>query len=248
MRDRSALNASAFARAIVVMGKVPRAGRVKTRLARRLSSDAAARLYEAFLFDTFALVDRAYALAGRGFDRVFACAVESESEIGTAERLLPEGWRFITQRGVDLGERIECARIDAAARDVAVIGSDSPTLAPERLVDAFDELARANKEPAACPAAVLGPTTDGGYYLIALRGEAPQLFHDVPWSTKSVLETTRRNALRAGIRLVELPIGYDIDEIGDLSRALADASAAGSLAVRTRLAIGDALALLERGL
>jgi rSAM/selenodomain-associated transferase 1 len=212
-------------RAVVVMGRIPRAGRVKTRLAPSLPLEAAAKLYAAFLADVFALVDRVPSV-----DRLFACGLGDDERLLDAKRLAPEGWRTIAQRGGDLGARMEAAREDAHADQVAIIGSDSPMMDPSRIVRALEALEDRT--------AVLGPTDDGGYDLIAFSSPSPELLRDVPWSTDRVAETTRLRAREAGIRLVELERGYDLDTLADLARALADSRTP----ARSQGAIREALA------
>jgi glycosyltransferase A (GT-A) superfamily protein (DUF2064 family) len=65
---------------------------------------------------------------------------------------------------------------------------------------------------------VLGPSEDGGYYLIGVRGDYPMLFDDVRWSTPTVLDVTRRRAADAGLRTALLPTGFDVDTADDLAR------------------------------
>lgn len=183
---------------IVVMGKVPRAGEVKTRLA---PPHLAVEMYRAFLADTFDL-------AGGG---VFACAARDLEEAGG---LAPPGWRTILQRGKDLGDRIAAAQADAGGGPVVIIGSDAPMMPRERISQAFEALKTHR--------AVFGPASDGGYYLIGMTGPCPELLRDIPWSTDQVMSATRARAKEAGIAIAELEPGYDLDEPADLIRALAD--------------------------
>ena len=211
-------------RAVVVMGKLPRPGRVKTRLTRALSPERAAELYRAFLGDTFRLVDRAClrpaGAPDRGWTRVFACALTEGDTLRDAEALVPDGWRVVAQAGVGLGERIEHARQAGQADHVIVMGSDSPTLPTARLMEAFAALAA---EAPGTRAAVVVPTEDGGYALIAFAGGAPELLSEIPWSTENVMAATRAAAHASGVALTELAEAYDIDLPEDLSRAAADA-------------------------
>lgn len=210
-------------RAVVVMGKLPRAGRVKTRLAKAIGPERAAELYRAFLLDTFALVDAA--LPEVSFARVFACALDPNEPLSFASQLAPPGWRVAEQRGADLGERIEAARAITRADQVVILGSDSPGTPRARIVSAFEALDRGAD-------AVFGPTEDGGYYLIALPGPRPALLRNIPWSTPEVMEATRRAGAQAKLQLAELPLGWDIDEAEDLARILTS----GEPMVHTRFA------------
>ena len=209
------------------MGKLPRPGRVKTRLSPALSAVTACRLYEAFLTDVFALVERA--AQDLAFGRVFACDLSSEDTIEDARSLAPSGWSVIVQEGRDLAERIRNARRDASADDVVVIGSDSPTIPHVRIKEAFSALESGTS--------VVGPTDDGGYYLIGLTDEGCALLEGIPWSTGQVMEVTRAVAERQGIPLVELALGYDIDHVEDLRRAARDAVS--GVAVQTARVLTD---------
>lgn len=231
-------------RAVVVMGKVPRPGSVKTRLARVLSDDVAARLYRAFLADVFSFVDRAQSLVPGGFAPIFACALGAGDRLEDARRLAPSAWRVIAQRGAGLGDRIEACFEDADACEVVVLGSDSPALDATRLVDAFAALAGARARRA-----VVGPTVDGGYYLVGAGAPVPELFVGVPWSSAEVLAVTRQRAAGAAIQLVELATAYDVDEPEDLRVLHRDLERSGAVASATRLALDaepTVRALLER--
>lgn len=209
--------------AVAIMGKLPAPGRVKTRLGAAIGHEAAAELYRAFLLDVFAIGDRAALLAaGEGLElgRVFSCALAPDQRLESASQLAPEGWRVIAQRGHELGDRIEATRCDAGAKTVVIIGSDAPGMPPERIVAALQRLARERCQ------AVLGPTRDGGYDLIALRGPCLELLADIPWSTPEVMAATRAAAARAGIVLAELDPGEDVDELADLERLLSSAAPA----------------------
>lgn len=216
-------------RAVVVMGKLPRPGRVKTRLLSRLGPDLVAELYAAFLSDTLKTV------AEVPGEKVFACALDDASEIEVAHRIAP-GWRVVPQRGRDLGERLQHARQDAGTENVVIIGSDSPTLPASRIEAAFAFL-----DP---QTAVLGPTRDGGYDLIAFCGAMHALLLDIPWSTALVRATTQARAAAAGIKLVLLDERADVDEPEDLLLLAADpdlprAQATARLLPQVLLALAD---------
>jgi uncharacterized protein len=205
-----ASSVSEVRRAVVVMAKVPRTGFVKTRMG--LPGEAARRLYEDLLQAVLTGVDRAR--ASLELDRVLAVALSYDDGRADAEALAPSGWRVVLQRGEDLGARIQKARDDAGADRVVVIGSDAPTLPSGRILEAFEALDRVP--------AVFGPTEDGGYYLVGLRGPEPRLFTGIPWSTDEVMAATRQAARGAGIAWEELPTWYDVDRPEDLERALRD--------------------------
>ena len=205
----------AAARRVLLFGKVPRPGETKTRLAPALGARGAARLYRAFLDDTVRLA------RASGAAEVELWLAGPEEEAGGLARRHPD-LRLRRQRGDGLGDRLRHA-FDTAFREgvgaAAALGTDHPTLPPGRLEDAFRALEGAD--------AALGPTPDGGYYLLALRREAwpraEELFLEVPWSTPEVAAATRSRARRAEIELRTLDGWYDVDEPGELDRLRRDA-------------------------
>ena len=98
-----------------------------------------------------------------------------------------------------------------------IIGTDAPGVDRERVTAAFRLLERTGG-----PHLVLGPATDGGYYLMGLRSPQPDLFRDVPWSTPRVLEITLERAREAGLRWELLEPLSDVDRPDDLSPELQD--------------------------
>lgn len=207
------MHPGSLSRAVVVMGKRPHPGRVKTRLVPPLSFDQAAQLYAAFLRDVFALVERAVGAEAR---RVFVCALGAGESLEEARALAPPGWGVLAQVGDDLGARIAHARAAGGAADVVVIGSDAPAMEPQRIRAAFDRLEEGRR--AGLRRVVIGPTADGGYDLIASSQPEPALLAGIPWSTPEVLAATRRAAATAGISLLELELGWDVDVGADLER------------------------------
>ena len=211
-------------RRLLIFAKLPEPGRVKTRLIPRLGPDGAALLYEAFLDDTIALCQRVKEV---GLE-VWAAGDESapDGERGGAAyfgRRHP-GLRFRYQVGADLGGRLRGAfetAFEEGCDDVVVTGSDHPTLPIEYVRRAFTALTTTE--------VVVGPSADGGYYLLGLRRQtwpkAAGLFADVPWSTPEVLAATRERARGLELRHVELPEWYDVDDPSDLMRLGRDADA-----------------------
>lgn len=193
-------------RRLLVFTKPAIPGRVKTRLTSSLSPAQAARLHQAFLDD---LLDR---LSGGPFGLTLAWALEGDEEPpDLAGRDLPS----VRQRGRDLGERLYRGLVDAAGRDgarvVAAMGSDLPTVPRQVVEEAFRRI-----EDGAD--AALGPSRDGGYYLIAFRADAlaPDLFEGITWSTRQVLGETVRRLGEARLTVALLPTHDDIDTPGDL--------------------------------
>jgi len=189
--------------AVVVLAKHPTPGRVKTRLAVRIGAEAAADLYEAFVRD----------LARRL--RAVGCPVWWAATPARASfAALVRSRRYFPQRGRDLGARMDHASRVVAARArgaVIVLGADAPHVALRALGAAARALARGAD-------VVLGPATDGGYYLIGVRRPCRALFEDVAWSTPGVTPTTRRRIRALGLRCVEVAPGWDVDDARDLAR------------------------------
>lgn len=184
----------------ILFAKDPVAGKVKTRLQSHMSADQAAAVYEAFVQDCAAAV--AAAAADR---RVVACAPAIATD--RLRRLLePVGeFDYEGQSEGDLGERMARAArrsFEAGATRTVIVGSDCPSLPPPAITSALEHLRAAD--------VVLGPSTDGGYYLIGLRQPEDELFHDVTWSTGSVLQQTVA-ALRPEAELTLMAPWYDVD-------------------------------------
>lgn len=207
----------------MVFGKLPRAGRVKTRLAPALGDEGAAELYDAFLEDVLARCRAAGADPELWVPRRPGAREElSRRHPGVDLRWQPEG---------GLGARLRAA-FEAAFRDgvgrALVVGSDHPTLPPGHLEEALAALGTAD--------AVLGPTADGGYWAVGVRRRAwpraARLFEDVPWSTPEVTETTLARADEAGVDVRTVSAWYDVDEPADLERLRRDVSEGSATAGR----------------
>lgn len=187
---------------IVVFGKYPVPGRVKTRLQPLLGAEGAARLYRAFLWDCIEVARR-----------VDEASVEVWLEgpaAGPGD--VEEPWTVPVRRqeGGSLGARLRHAfetSFQEGAGRTLVFGSDHPTLPPSHLSAALRALGRRD--------VVAGPSRDGGYYAIGIRRgawpRAGSLFRAIPWSTPTVLELTRARARALGLRWAEVPAWYDVD-------------------------------------
>lgn len=207
--------------AIGIVCKAPEAGRTKTRLAATIGARVAADLSACFLRDLAASIEAVpESLSGRGF-AVYAPA-DGEAVL---RALLPPRFGFFLQSGRDLGEvLLGAARgLLASGHDtVLLVNGDSPTLPPRLLVEAVERL-RAPGERV-----VLGPASDGGYYLIGLQSPHERLFADIAWGTASVLQETRARADEIALPVALLPEWYDIDDaetLGWLSEELSGRSA-----------------------
>jgi uncharacterized protein len=119
-------------------------------------------------------------------------------------------FRLLPQTDGDLGRRMasffaEQFRTGAAA--AVLVGTDSPTLPLPFIRQAFQELERAD--------VVIGPSTDGGYYLLGCAHRVPPLFDGIPWSTSRVLSATLTSLRDPAWRLALLPLWYDVDTLDD---------------------------------
>lgn len=203
--------------ALVVMAKAPAPGEVKTRLCPPLSPDQAATLARCFLEDR---VEQLRTIeAGEAVVAFTPAGREAE-----LRAWLGPGVRLVPQAGTDLGARLDRVLTDLLAEGyagAAAVDADSPTLPTAFLHRACAHLL------ADAADLVVGPTEDGGYYLIGLRAPAPALFRDMPWSTAAVFDETVARARRLGLRLGVLPAWFDVDRGADLARLAASAARTG---------------------
>jgi rSAM/selenodomain-associated transferase 1 len=179
-------------------------GRVKTRLVPPLAPEAAASLYAAFLGDLAGM------LSGDARWEWCVASTDPAAQRETwPEAPAPPSW--LRQSGADLGERLSrvLEGLLASGRDrVIAVGSDHPTLTSGMVAAALDALPGAD--------VALGPTEDGGYYLVGASHPVPGLFTGVPWSTPRVREATETNARRLGLTVATLAPWYDVDSVEDL--------------------------------
>ena len=190
---------------LAIFARFPEPGRAKTRLIPALGPDGAARVHGEMVRHTLRTTD---VLSARR-----AVAVEVWYTGGDAERFRANfGLRaYRSQSEGDLGERMADAfrSMLAEVSAAVIVGTDCPALDPNTLVEAFNALRTHDL--------VLGPASDGGYYLVGLRKHSPGLFEGMAWGTDVVLAETRRRAEVFGLRVHELPILDDVDEPKDLS-------------------------------
>ena len=203
---------------IVVFGREPRPGRVKSRLAATIGGESAAAVY-AVLLDAALQAARA-----TGFETVLSLA---EAPSAAWARGLAVAWE--AQRGADLGSRMAAA-FAAHFRDgverVVVVGSDCPGLRPRHLREAEAALAAAP--------VVLGPSADGGYWMVAQRAPGVDLFAEIPWSVPTTLAATQQRLRKIGVQWSEFGTLSDIDTEADLLAALDDDAVPESVRRRLR--------------
>jgi len=193
---------------VVVFGREPAAGEVKTRLAAGIGGPAAARVYAVTLehsletaVDSGARVVLSLATAPSGeWSREIECSIE-------------------VQGMGDLGDRMAEAferRFSEGEERVIIVGSDCPLITPEHLQAAADVLTDGG--------VALGPAVDGGYWLVGQRRPGVNLFSDIPWSSHDTLKMTRRRLAGIGAVWTELEELGDVDTEADLIAALNDPS------------------------
>jgi rSAM/selenodomain-associated transferase 1 len=211
------------------MLRVPGAEPVKTRLHASLGVGAATLLYRCFVLDTLE--------AAAGVPGLEVVAAYSPASAAREMAGLAPGVRAIPQRGDDLGARMANLVTDllGAGHGAALVtGSDLPTLPAARFAEAARALAGGGAD------VVLGPSEDGGYYVVGLTRPAPALFADMRWSALDVFAVTCGRAQALGLRVHRLPPWYDVDTTADLVRlrddlaTAAGAPAPGTAAWRTR--------------
>ena len=197
--------------ALAVMTKAPHAGKVKTRLTPPLSSEEAAALNTCFLRDTAAAIATT---AEQRNARGIAVYTPVGAEAAYVE-ILPAEFELVPQRGDAFGERLMFATEDLLRigfDSLCLIDSDSPTVPQQAFAQAVDLLSQASDS------VVLGPSDDGGYFLIGLKKLHRQLFEGIDWSTERVLEQTIQRAREIDLPVHLLPTWYDVDDSETLNR------------------------------
>jgi rSAM/selenodomain-associated transferase 1 len=190
--------------ALILFLKYPKRGEVKTRLAATLGDDFAYRLYQCFLADAATMTRHVNAQTVMVYS-------------GPAGVTFPgfSGVPCLEQRGRNIGERMYFALLDVFAlgfERCVLIGSDIPDLPAGMINDAFEILRSVD--------IVLGPGTDGGYYLMGCRQDTlrESVFAEIPWSTQAVFSETLKRIATAGLESAELQPWSDIDDLDDLKK------------------------------
>ena len=197
--------------ALAVMAKAPVPGKVKTRLSPPLTAQQAADLNACFLRDTVANL----AMATQISRAEVVISYTPVGEEATFNGILPAGTLLLAQRGDGFGERLLFTAQDLLAcgfSSVCLIDSDSPTVPTDELIAAVRQLAQPGKR------AVLGPSADGGYYLIGLQTAEANLFDRITWSTDAVAAETLERARETELAMILLAEWYDVDDAASLDR------------------------------
>lgn len=214
---------------LIVFARYPAPGAAKTRLRTVLGTHGAPLLQHRMTLHTLQTAGSFAAASGAALE------LRAGGEPARMRELYPGPWQVRAQCEGSLGERLSNAVGDAFAEGagrVVAIGSDCPPLTAAHLSEAFAALSDHD--------VVLGPATDGGYYLIGLRRPIPDLFQDIAWSSDRVLDQTLAAAGRLGLSLHRLPVLADVDRPEDLAcvppvfrpRRIAVTGATGALGTR----------------
>ncbi|MFQ3223785.1 MAG: rSAM/selenodomain-associated transferase 1 [Lentimonas sp.] len=195
--------------AILIFLKAPRRGHVKTRLAHTTGPERALQTYRA-------LVERQWTeLPTHGRIEVHYTPSDADFEM---RQWLGHEHDYYPQSEGELGVRLQHSvksAFERGAKTVYCIGGDCPKLDQPH----FEQAEAALSDN--CDV-VFGPCEDGGYYLIGLNAPHPELFNDIPWSSRNTLDSSLKKAADLGLRVKLLETLYDIDEITELQRAIND--------------------------
>jgi rSAM/selenodomain-associated transferase 1 len=195
---------------LVIMAKKPQVGRTKTRMRPTLTSTEAAQLYEALLKDSIVLIS--------GLEEIeLAIAVTPPESILYFRHISPSGTLLIPIECVDIGDCLtqvfECL-LEMGYPKVLAFNADGPSVPPQYIHTAVQRLDQED--------IVLGPSEDGGYYLVGMKQLFPQIFSGIAWSTPQVLAQTSDKIEALGLRAGLLPPWYDVDTATDLERLQAE--------------------------
>ncbi len=187
-------------RSLGIFARSPQPGEVKTRLIPELGAEGACELYRAFLRDTFRRV---------GQLRSARVTVFYDGTPSSISDLFTNTYPLAEQSAGGLGDRLAAAFEHLlrgpghTPRAAVIIGSDSPDLPMTYIKRAYTKLKHND--------VVLGPASDGGYYLIGLKQHHPSLFEEIAWGGDKVFEQTVERTRQAGLTLSLLPLWYDVD-------------------------------------
>ena len=179
-------------------------GKVKTRLAAGMGEHRALEIYRYLIRLTYSALETVQVPVWTYFSDFIPQTVNVPVD------------RSFVQQGQDLGERMANAfarTFESGMNKGVLIGTDCPTLQPQHLVQAFDALTNSDL--------VLGPATDGGYYLIGMKHLHSNLFEGITWSTSTVLAETLKRAKIAGLSVYLLPQLDDVDTAADWEKYVA---------------------------
>ena len=218
--ERDVMSSTGDHSVLVIMAKAPRPGAVKTRLTRSLPVDAVTAFYRCLLDDTLELA--------RSLSNVEVAIMCPQPDVNELAQLAGDEVTVVAQKGEGLAAGLTSVFAHFAEdppRRTIAFNSDSPHLPRFVLEDAFARLAAHD--------VVIGPTEDGGYYLVGAKGSHPTLFARDGMGTSSALETLLSRAGALGLSVSFAKPFYDIDVADDLTRLAAELRLAPARAPRT---------------
>jgi uncharacterized protein len=215
-------------RCLIIFVKYPEKGKVKSRLSQYWDEDVVVRLYHAFIED---LLERL-----SGGDYQFRIAYHPLERKNDFPNEFGNTFSYMSQTGTDLGKKMHNALKQCFSDGfhwVVIIGSDSPDLPQQIIKDAFQVLEKSD--------AVIGPSYDGGYYLIGFCRESftPKAFDGIEWGTDSVWKTTMDILKNAGINVHVLPAWRDIDRPEDVVALIHESEKTGFAGSKTISCLQD---------
>jgi rSAM/selenodomain-associated transferase 1 len=218
--------------AVVVMAKAPREGLVKTRLAGAFPARDVVQLSACMLDDTLALA--------QGLSHVHVAVLCPATDVSDLEARVPSGVQVVGQRGEGLRAGLASAfeQLVPRFRRVVAVDSDSPHLPPAILHSAFELLETSD--------VVVGPTEDGGYYLVGASAAHPHLFEQPQLGTGNARDALLANARALGLSVAFTKPWYDVDVPADLQRLAAELQQEPGRAPRTAALLAS-WALLRAG-
>jgi rSAM/selenodomain-associated transferase 1 len=199
--------------ALIVVVKNPVPGHVKTRLQSRYTPVQAAQIYTAFVHDTLDIV-RTLNIDKR------IIAYDPPHAESAVRNICGNNFEYVPQVQTDLGQRMYQAllqQLQSGAKRALLIGTDIPSLPATHITQAFDLLKTKD--------VVIGPSTDGGYYLIGISRPCPEIFENITWSTPTVLSETIDSLRLQNYSLGLVPPWFDVDTPEELDVLTAYANA-----------------------
>jgi rSAM/selenodomain-associated transferase 1 len=199
--------------AVIVFMRAPLQGKVKTRLAKTLGEEKAAEFYRLCAESIASEISQ----LSQSITKYISFAEKIDGN--QASLLINLGFEIAVQEGGDLGERLGNAfamTLRNGARKVVILASDVPDLTASLINEAISSLDDSD--------VVIGPSYDGGYYLIGMKELHTGLFHNISWGTEKVYRETLRAIKQEGLVVRQLPILIDIDTEADLHHWLREGS------------------------
>lgn len=190
---------------VLVFIKSPEIGKVKSRLSSSIDKETVLEIYRLFVQDILQNLEKL------PYEKIIC--YHPKNAIDGIKKWLGSDYIYIPQNGRNLGERLKNGFIQGFEKGftkLIAIGSDSPDMKLGFFNDAFENLDAHDT--------VIGPCTDGGYYLIGFSNSSfyPKVFDDIPWSTEFVYEKSLDSINRGNLKVYILPVWQDVDTIEDL--------------------------------